>query len=170
MATKKKKFKVTQVPVLTFNKKNTLALADLIYSDQGGVISLLKLCNGKLVNGKDGGRTTHCAVGEAYFTFVNRDMKKILKTKSEYDGGDYKSLYDVEVEGPTAAVIDALVGVAQFKNSNEMNKQRLATALDNAVQQNDSDVDSERAAALSFVERSQNVAEVFRKEVAPLLK
>jgi len=169
MSTKKK-----QENVLLFNKKNTLAFADLIFSDKGGVISLLKLCNGTLQNGKDGGRTLHCAVGEAYFSFVSRDMKKILNAKAapvpnKYGGiQDYVSQFNINNDGPTAAVIDALVAKAQLKSPTDANKQKLATALDNAVGTNDS-ADGGNSAA-DWLERSEEVANVFRTEVAPLLK
>jgi hypothetical protein len=165
MATKNKKTS-KKSKTLIFNKKNTLALADAIYTDKGGIVSFLKLCGGDLKNGKDGGRTTHCAVGEAYFTFVSHDMSKIFKVKNH----EYESKYDgVESEAATAKVIDALVNRAQLKKPTEANKEKLAWALDNAVSENDG-LDHNDKSLSTYAERSQRVAEVFRKEVAPLLK
>lgn len=164
--TKKTVKKTAVVKVIPFNKANTLALADAIYTDKGGVVSLLKLCHGELSNGKDGGRTTHCAVGEAYYTFVSTDMRKVLSSKNE-DGGDYEPTHG-DTDGPTGAVIDALVNVAVLKSPTPLNKRKLAAALDAAVSEND-DVDDEKTIAV-FAERSQKVADVFRKRVAPLLK
>lgn len=163
MATKNKK-STSKSKTIAFNKKNTLALADAIYSDKGGVVSLLKLCGGSLQNGKDGGRTTHCAVGEAYFTFVSRDMSKVVKVK------EYESKYaGVNSEASTAKVIDALVDRAQLKKATEANKEKLARALDNAVNENDDSEHDDKSLAV-YAERSQRVAEAFRKEIAPLLK
>ena len=159
MATKNKK---KTVKVLPFNKQNILNLADTIYSDKFGQLSVLKLCEGNLRNGKDGGRTTHCAVGEAYFTFVNPNMTNILKKK------DYESDYGLSCEGETAVAIDALVKVAVLKKDTEGNREKLAFALDEAVNENDDDTGVDGIAA--YVERSKRVADVFRKQVAPLLK
>jgi hypothetical protein len=163
MATKNKKKKSTQKNTIVFNKKNTLALADSIYSDKAGVVTLLKLCEGTLKNGKDGGRTTHCAVGEAYFTFVNPDMSKVVKKKT------YVSKYDATItaDGATAAVIDALVEVAVLKKDTEDNRKKLAEALDSAVDENDDAYGSDIS---SFAERAERVATAFREQVAPLLK
>lgn len=169
MATTKKTAKKTVKNVtVPFNKKNTLELADLIFQDKGGVVSLLKLCNGDLSNGKDGGRTLHCAVGEAYFRFVNNDMRKVLKVEGE-DGGDYEPTYGV-TEGPTGAVIDALVEKAVLKKDTPANRSTLARALDSAVEENDGVGDSCSLDLGEFAERSRRVADVFRKKVAPLLK
>jgi hypothetical protein len=150
MATKNKKHK-QQVRRLAFNQKNTLALADQIFSDRGGVVSLLKLCHGTLANGKDGGRTTHCAVGEAYFHFVNHNLGNVNRA-----------------EDPTASAIDALVQVSVLKKDTPANRKKLGTALDSAVGANDDTDEGDDLA--SFVERSRLVADVFRKKVAPLLK
>jgi hypothetical protein len=149
MATKKKASK--QVDKLAFNKKNTLALADRIYSEKGGVITALKLCHGTLANGKEGGRTTHCAVGEAYFTFVNPNLGNVNRA-----------------EDPTNAAVEALMKVAQLKKDTDGNREKLRVALDEAVNENDSGDENEGAA--EYAARSARVAECFRKEVAPLLK
>lgn len=149
MATKKKASK--QVDKLAFNKKNTLALADRIYSEKGGVITALKLCHGTLANGKEGGRTTHCAVGEAYFTFVNPNLGNVNRA-----------------EDPTNSAVEALMNVAQLKKDTDGNREKLRAALDEAVSENDSGDENEGAA--EYAARSARVAECFRKEVAPLLK
>lgn len=161
--------KLPEFKPLPFNKAEVLAFANDLYSDVDGRISCLKLCDGALSNGKDGNRTLHCAVGEAYLQFVNNDMKKVLADKA-----GYISVYDERDEDgdslgamcsdATGAVIDALVDVAQLKKPTLANKKKLAQALNNAVSLND-DLGSEE-----YLERSQSVAEVFRKQVAPLLK
>lgn len=163
MATKTKK-KQAQVKAPVFNKVNAKAFADMIYSDKGGVVTFLKLCEGTLVNGKDGGRTTHCAIGEAYHTFVNSNVKAVDKDQ------DYDSEYDgVECEGPTAKAIDALVAIAQLKSPSK--KAALAHALDNCVQSNDSNCDGDTScAAGDFLQRSEEVASTWLREVVPLLK
>lgn len=153
---------------LPFNKKNTETLANLIYSDKGGIITAMKLCHGELSNGKDGGRTLHCAVGEAYFTFVSKDMRKVLKCDDS--DSNYESTYN-DAEGSTGAAIDALVEVAQLKTPTPGNKRKLGSALEDAVNQNDSaqpDIKNKDSAV--FIERSEKVAEIFRTRVAPLLK
>lgn len=60
--------------ILPLNKNNLLALAEKIYSDKGGKVTYMKLCKGDLSNGKDGGRTLHCGIGEMYYTFVNHNV------------------------------------------------------------------------------------------------
>lgn len=158
MATKQKKHK--QTANLAFNKKNTLAFADLIYTDKGGIVTLLKLCHGTLANGKDGGRQLHCAVGEAYHTFIGPNIKQTIKNVDDDHASAFSS---VAAEGATAFVIDKLVGVAQLKKPADTEK--LAKALSHAVEQNDDQDEDE-----DFFTRSRDVAEIFRKEVAPLLK
>lgn len=169
MASKKKTTKKAGQTV-AFNKKNVLAFADSIFSDKGGMVTLTKLCDGSLSNGKDGGRTLHCAVGEAYFHFVSKDMRSVLKAKGEKnewgDTEEYSPKYG-DSDGPTGATIDALVDAAHLKNPTETNKRKLARALDNAVSNNDDVCGTDIG---EFAERSKQVAEVFRKEVAPLLK
>jgi hypothetical protein len=151
VAKKAAKKSVTMPKTVPFNKKNTQALADLIFSDKMGQISCLKLCGGALSNGKDGGRTLHCAVGEAYYTFVSTDMKKILK------GDD-----------PTEDVIKELVQVAHLKNKN--NAVKLHVALQDAVDANDDDGVCGVGSMEELITRSKHVADVFRDKVAPLLK
>lgn len=150
-AKKAAKKSVAMPKVLPFNKKNTQGLADLIFSDKMGQISCLKLCGGELSNGKDGGRTLHCAVGEAYYTFVSTDMKKVLKG-----------------EDPTKDVIKELVQVAHLKNKDNASKLRIA--LQDAVDANDEDGICGVSSLEEFITRSKHVADVFRDKVAPLLK
>lgn len=192
---KKPASKVVAVPekfIVPFNKKNTLALADAIYSDKGGVITLMKLCFGELSNGKDGGRTLHCAVGEAYHAFVNSDVKQVAKdakklqkqalaTLRKGSGADLESAVDastrytskyateMEAEGATALAVDRLVEVAQLKNSAPASKTKLANALSMAVTEND-ECGGGACNTEDFLTRAQSVAEVLRNEVAPLLK
>lgn len=151
MATKNKKT-TKEAKRLAFNKKNTLALADQIYSEKGGVMNIMCLCDGVLSNGKVGGRTTHCAVGEAYFNFVDVRMPKATGDGSETD-----------------RAIEKLVEVAQLKKDSEENREKLQHALDEAVSEND-DGSSDSNVAGEYAARSYRVAEVFRKKVAPLLK
>src|SRR5574338_1628309 len=150
MATKKKTT-AKEVKRLAFNKKNTLALADKIYSEKGGVINVMCLCDGSLSNGKVGGRTTHCAVGELHYNFVSPTMPKATGDGSETD-----------------RAIEKLIEVAQLKKDTEENRLKLNQALDNAVSEND-DGSSDNPAG-EYAARAYRVAEVFRKEVAPLLK
>lgn len=147
-----------------FNKKNTLALADLIFSDKNGQVQFLKLCTDELTNGKEGKRTTHCAVGEAYYQFVNRDMRKF---NSELHL-DYEGKYS-EVVGPTGMAIDTLVEKAQLKNTDD--KKKLGAALTDAVEKNDSSgYDDDDDESKDYFVRAKHVADIFRTKVAPLLK
>lgn len=167
MATKKTATKKTATkklpPVLPFTKANALALADDIYLDKGGRVSFLKLCGNELSNGKDGGRTLHCAVGEAYFSFVSRDMKRVLNTDDEY----VPEAINISTEGSTGKVIEELVAKAVLKNNKPETRQALAHALESAVSANDDVCDGD---ASEYEERASEVARVFRTQVAPLLK
>lgn len=166
MATKTKK-KQAQVKAPVFNKVNAKAFAEMIFSDKGGVVTFLKLCEGSLVNGKEGGRTTHCAIGEAYHMFVNPNVKAVEVSSFE----NYESEYDgVQTDGSTAKAIDSLVAVAQLKNRQK--KAELACALDHCVHSNDDgncDGDS-CSPTTDFLNRSEEVASTWLQEVVPLLK
>jgi hypothetical protein len=131
-----------------FNKKNTLALADLIYSDKKGAVSFLKLCNGILSNGVDGGRTTHCAVGEVYYTFVNHNMGNVNRVDA------------------TEHAIDALLKVAKLKTKSNYSK--LKYRLDYLVNLNDKYGNAKSNEV--YIERAKNVADVLCAQIAPLLK
>lgn len=171
----KKKPAIKAHKIVPFNKANVLALADSIYSDKGGVISCLKLCSIDLSNGKDGGRTLHCAIGEAYYNFVSADLKPVLKAghhkgtvnkfgKSEVD---YQSAYNYFLDSediPTRVAIDALIDKAVLKSPTKKNKDYLGVLLASAVDANDSVSDE-----MSYVERSELVSYCFR-QVAKLLK
>lgn len=164
----KKPVKATVV-VPAFDKKNAQAFADLIFSNKGGMISCVKLCDGDLQNGKDGKRTMHCAVGEAYYTFVNPSLKSVLQ--KDRNANEYQSKHSVTVVGSTAAAIDALVEVAKLKNDTEQNRAKLAQALDNCVSSNDNgDITDPDDELLTYIERSRNVAKTWTAEVVPLLK
>lgn len=151
---------------LPFTKKNVLAFADMIFSDKGGEIRALRLCDGNLLQ-TNGTKRVHCAVGEAFHTFVSPDLKK-LKALLKDDGGP-------DFESPTDAVIDQLVKVAKL--SNPKNASALVSALDRAVSTNDgttvpvtSDSGTCPVDTLEYVVRAKEVADVFRHKVAPLLK
>ena len=137
-----------------FNKKNTLALADLIFSDKKGAVSFLKLCNKTLSNGVDGGRTTHCAVGEVYFTFVNHNMGNVNR-----------------VDDPEGHAIKALLEVAKLQKLSNLTK--LKSKLNYLVDVNDQDLDDKNnnsKVSDVYLTRAENVANVLRKQIAPLLK
>lgn len=151
-----------KVKVLPFNKKNAQAFADLIFSDKGGVVTFVKLCEGKLKDGK-GGRTLHCAVGEAYHVFVDPNMSKVCRISTEYQPNDLS----IDTEGETAKAIEELVSVAQLKKNTPANRQALAEALDSCVSAND---DGDGNYLDSFFNRAQSVSDTWRKEVIPLLK
>lgn len=148
--------------VVPFDKKNTIALADFIHSEKDGKVSFLRLCDGSLVD-TSGKKPTHCAVGEAYFSFINNNVQKSMSEISD----DYKSKYNIDIDGTTAAVIDQLIDKAVMKNSRK--KQELAEALVKAVEEND---DGEYCGSNNEEDlaRSERVARVFREKVAPLLK
>lgn len=183
MASKKTSKKTTKV--LTFNKVNAKLFAENIYSDKHGRVSFLKLCEGNLSNGKDGGRTLHCALGEAYYTFVDANVtkfvKSIIKKFSEYtddvysDDSEhyYKPKYFDIVVGkttlhvPTLAVVDALVNVAQLRNNKPDSKKKLANALLDTMKIND---DLCGADVTDDLNRSKDVANVWLNHVVPLLK
>lgn len=143
-----------------FDKKNALAFAEELYSEKDGEVRFLKLCSGELSNGKAGKRTMHCAVGEAYFKFVSQDMRQVLS----YDlkEKEYDSELCPQSDGSTAAAIDALVAKAALKLPTKANKRKLTDAIYDCVETNDG-VDS-------FSERSEDVAGIWIKRVAPLLK
>jgi hypothetical protein len=189
MASKKTAKKATKaVKVLTFNKANAKAFADNIFSDQGGRVTFLKLCDGDLSNGKDGGRTLHCALGEAYFTFVHPNVKRFVdgiekKFSSEvtytFEGvgvaaeGNYQPKYFLDKHGvthaATLAVTDALVDVATLKSNTPAAKKKLAKALLDTMHSNDNacgvgDNGDDHLA------RAHDVAQVWREKVVPLLK
>jgi hypothetical protein len=136
-----------------FNKKNAQAFADMLYSDKGGVITCLKLCDNSLQIGKDGGRTIPCAVGEAYHVFINSSLKNVLN----------------KVDA-TKFAIDALVDRALLKKNTEDNRERLRDALDDIVNTNDGSSTNCKTDGAEYAARSQQVAEAWRHEVLPLLK
>lgn len=139
--------------VVPFNRKNVKKLADTIFSDNNGIINCLKLCAGKLSNGKDDGRTLHCGIGEAYFNFVSSNMGK--------------HNFDAQTTG---RAINALVKVAKLKNASGKNRMKLIDALEVIVLSNDEDYSNNSHEPSLFMARSMRVAEMFRQKVAPLLK
>lgn len=179
MATKKKK-SVKVVKMLTFSKANAKLFADNIYSDKQGRVTFLKLCDGELSDGKDGGRTLHCALGEAYFTFVDPNVAKFVNNitkkfgtelhSNEYDDEPFNSKYSnnqMNQHIPTLAVVDALVDVAQLKNKDPNVKKQLAQALLDTMESND---DACGVDIPEVAQRSHDVAKMWRDRVVPLLK
>lgn len=190
MATKKTAKKATEkvvAKILPFNKANAKAFADNIYSDAGGRVSYLKLCEGDLSDGEDDKRTLHCALGEAYFTFVNANVAGFVKSVEqkfgknifrEYDqqlkqyvtrDGEYQSKYlksFFEHVG-TVAVIDALVDAAALRKNDDKTKSALALALLDTMNSNDSACSAHEPEEMR---RAMDVATTWRKKVLPLLK
>jgi hypothetical protein len=167
MATKKTKKTIkSTVAMPAFNKKNAQAFGNSIFSDKGGVITCVKLCDGELY-GKEGKHTLHCAVGEAYATFVNHSLKSVLQKDDEEDC--YISKYNAMINsaGSTAAAIDALVEVAKLKNDNIIGRSDLASALDSCMLSNDG---ADGNDTVAYIERACNVAKTWNEEVVPLLK
>lgn len=160
--------------ISAFNRKNVQQLADTIYSDEGGRVSFLKLCDGNLRNGKDGGRTLHCAVGELYHQFVEPGVSTPMKTANKLDEKNeaVPHKYDFGISGDDKATIIAinqLVDVAHLKSDTLKNKDKLAQALADCVDVNDS-ATADRDHVDEYVMRSHDVARVLRKRVLPLLK
>lgn len=193
MATKKKTVKkVTKkttakvAKVLPFNKANAKLFADNIFSDNFGRVTFLKLCDGSLSNGKDGGRTLHCALGEAYFTFVNPNVAKFVNAVEKKFGETIDDYHSLNEEGkqwtpkyptagtstnhiPTLAVADALVDVAQLRSKDPSAKNELAQALLATMESND-ESDSCGVDVVDNARRAQDVADTWRARVVPLLK
>lgn len=180
--TKKPSKKAVQlVKMPAFNKENAKLFADNIFSDKQGRVTFLKLCEGNLSNGKDGGRTLHCALGEAYFTFVDPNVNKFVKgiTKkfgeSTDDYSSEESQYNPKyfdpsptiTHIPTLAVVDALVDIAQLRNKSAEAKEDLAQALLETMESND---DSCGVDIAGEAQRSADVANTWRDRVIPLLK
>lgn len=186
MATKKKTAKkVTKkttaakvVKVLPFNKANAKLFADNIFSDNFGRVSFLKLCDGNLSNGKDGGRTLHCALGEAYFTFVNPNVAKFVNAIEKKHGESldesrwspkYPSSGTTTSHIPTLAVADALVDAAQLRSKDPNAKSELARALLLTMESND-EASSCGLDIADNAQRAKDVADTWRTSVVPLLK
>lgn len=191
MASKKTAKKTTtkvQPKAFTFNKANAKLFADNIFSDRGGRVTFLKLCEGDLSDGKDDGRTLHCALGEAYFVFVGPNVKRFVDKIEEKHGDDVTYIINDEGEeeivkgcyqpkyfdgvpevthSPTIAVVDALVDVAQLRNNKPETKRKLAEALLDTMLSNDNacGVDVEET-----MNRAMEVANTWRTKVLPLLK
>src|SRR5579863_443258 len=113
MATKKLNKKTSTsvratVVVPPLNKKNAEKFGDQLYSEKGGVIQCVALCDGTLQNGKVGGRTTHCAVGEVFHVFVNPSLSRVLSK-----------------EDATEAAIEAIAAVAKLKDDSETGREKM---------------------------------------------
>lgn len=152
MATKRKTKSVkATVVVPAFNKKNAVAFGDGIFSTKHGVISCVKLCSAELQGDRDGNRTMHCAVGEAYATFVNPSLKNVNQKND-----------------PTGSAIQALVERANLKDNSQRGRDAMEVALNTCVRTNDAGHDSDPL--LSYIRRAQAVAETWNERVVPLLK
>ena len=114
-------------------------------------MSYTRLCEGDLKDGK-----LHCVIGEAYHTFVDPSLKKVMRVSSDKES---KYLAD-DQGGSTGAAIDALVDSAAIKKG--VSKERLATALKQCVRANDDTYEE--------VERAEAAAQTWLKQVVPLLK
>lgn len=153
MATKNKtKTKALKMPKL--NRTNFVKFINKIYSEnKNGSLTLTPLCVGGLKSDK-----IHCAIGEVYFDFVNKNMSSVLNV----DAG-YESKYDSECDSDTSKAIDCIVDIAKLKRS--VRKEDFANALDEVVAENDS-----KSYEDGDVFRSKQVANAFKKHVLPLLK
>ena len=161
------------MPALT--KSNLLKLADEIYKDNGNQVTYTKLCGGNLceVSGK---KVMHCAIGEAYHTFVSSDHKDMVAlNKLEYYRSPNLSYYeepsmnsrDTTVDDPgTIKAADELVEKANLKTP--FQKKKLMLAFLSVVAEND-EHDDEDEGGYGQRARAEDVSEAFR-QVAKLLK
>lgn len=172
-SSKKNVKKSTQVSKpLPFNKANATAFGQAIYSEEGNSITFTRLCDGSLED-KNGNKTVHCAVGEAYFQFVNRNLKPVLDLSKQ--GANYVSKYDATspADDPaTLSAIDALVDAASLKSDSRASKKRLATALSLCVLSNDDDNDDggRDGDLTAYLDRARDVQQTWKRRVLPLLK
>jgi hypothetical protein len=170
MTTKKKTSKAVKATVVVpaFNKKNAVAFGESIFSTKGGMITCVKLCDGSLQDGKDGSKTMHCAVGEAYATFVNPSLRSVLR-KDDLSSG-YDGKYSGS-DGSTGAAIDALVETAKLKKNDDASRRALGAALEECVNTNDDTDHSDYPVEVAqYISRAQQVARTWNEKVVPLLK
>jgi len=143
----------TTVVVPPLNKKNAEKFGDQLFQMKGGVITCLALCDGELQNGKVGGRTTHCAVGEVYHVFVNPSLSRVLASEDRTD-----------------EAIKAIAAVAKLKNDSEEGRAKMEDALSSLVDTNDSISGEDSSGAGVYAARAEQVQQTWREEVIPLLK
>lgn len=151
--------------IVSFNRANALAFADSIYSSNKDEVRFIKLCDKTLSNGKSGDKTLHCAVGKAYLTFVNDNIKKV----QNHNMLSYEGIYS-NTGGSTGAAIDDLAAKAQLKTSEKnllKSRCELARLLEEVIDLNDCGDGSEPEI---LVYRAYIVSNFFRKRIAPLLK
>lgn len=173
MSKEKKPFRKVAMPALT--KSNMLKLADRIYSDNGNQVTYTKLCDGDLCK-TSGKKVMHCAIGEAYHTFVSSDHNDMVELnelqfyrsphltydEDEYEGDMDMTSVETSIGDPgTVKAIDELVKKANLKKPAQQKK--LALALFRAVEINDEYNDHKER------ERARDVSESFR-QAAKLLK
>jgi hypothetical protein len=173
MSTSKKNVKKsTQVSKpLPFNKANATAFGQAIYSEEGNSITFTRLCDGALED-RTGNKTVHCAIGEAYFQFVNHNLKSELKL-DDCGNRQYESKYGATAaydDAATKLAIDSLVDVAALKSDSRASKKRLATALSLCVMSND-DVENDGGDSVAeYLDRARDVQQTWKRRVLPLLK
>lgn len=161
MTTKKKTIKkpvkknlnktVAPVAVPPLDKKHAIEFGNSLFSIKDGVIQCLTLCDGTLQNGKVGGRTTHCAIGEVYHVFVNPLLSKVLHTANG-----------------TGKAIKAVVEVAKLKDPSVEGQARMADLLNEMVDTNDEH--NHDNPHISYMLRAEAVQRAWREDVIPLLK
>lgn len=128
---------------IPFNKKNALAFANRIFSEnKNGTVTLTKLCTGNLIDPDDA--QVHCAIGEAYYTFVNTRPAAHLK------------------KADTEDILHKIVDKAVLKNKDD--DAVLYSRLAQLVETNDATLEEE------YLERAKDVATRWKKTIIPLLK
>lgn len=138
--------------IKTLNKKNVEAFANSLYNEKDNVVSFKKLCVDRL---KQPRQSLHCAIGEAYLTFVNSNMSSLIKSNN-----DYNSKFNM-CDGRTGRAIDALVKISVLKDTSFEGQKKLASVFDRIVLYNDT---------TNEMERAKKVSDAFKTLVAPLLK
>lgn len=141
------KSKSSSEDILPLNRKNAIDFAKSIYSKKDGKIQYTKLCEGAVRDpnyddqGYPTGETLHCAIGEAYYRFVDTDTHLVT----------------------TDHAVATVLAVAVLKKNTVENQSKLRDALNSCVDAND-------AGYTDFEQRAKKVAETWKKNVVPLLK
>lgn len=142
--------------VVSFNRKNALAFAKKLYCKKGSKVEFTTLCAGAILKDIDGQSKLHCAIGEAYFQFVDHNMDRL--------------------QGFTTWAREALVEAAILKaKPSVLNKDvaeahhELTEALNACITSNDTNDDGTDIKKI-YIVRAKNVAKTWRERVVPLLK
>lgn len=152
---------------MAFDKKNAKWFGDQIFSETKEGLKFIRLCCEALQD--PDAPKMHCAVGEAYATFVKPNLRSVLSLDKKTGQERYSSQWVPGLDGSTAAAIDALVEKAHLKGSST--KTALAEALSNCVNTNDETGNTyDDDELINFVHRAKKVAEAWNKNVVPLLK